>query len=246
VTAGLFAHGHKRCDRAKSGGERAKKHGNKKRHFQALFQGIVRLTLCYRLRRQASPSEGRIGQMGRADSGGRAPARRRRVEPPVRSRSACSAGHSPGHLGRVNGKISGRETCCGLGSFLRCPAPSRRGEPVNFATLSDHAHATVVSMRSVSDRLEALRAGALVDCCDRQIRGCLNSSPARNHETPSSVRSPSPSIYLDFNLKVSSRATPSGRLSISDVGSKPSAATVSLNFSSGKRGPDRNRPSSFL
>jgi hypothetical protein len=47
---------------------------------------------------------------------------------------------------------------------------------VQLLTSSDHAHTTVVSTRSPSDRLEGPRADALVDYSDRRVRGCLDSS----------------------------------------------------------------------
>jgi hypothetical protein len=46
---------------------------------------------------------------------------------------------------------------------------------VQLLTSSDHAHTTVVSTRSASDRLEAPSADALVDCSDRRVCGCLDS-----------------------------------------------------------------------
>ena len=49
------------------------------------------------------------------------------------------------------------------------------GRTVQLLTSSDHAHTTVVSIRSVSDRLEAPRADALVDCSDRRVRGSVGS-----------------------------------------------------------------------
>jgi len=57
------------------------------------------------------------------------------------------------------------------------PGAVSTGRTVQLLTSSDHAPTTVVSVPSVSDRLEAPRADALVHCCDRRVYGCLNSAP---------------------------------------------------------------------
>jgi hypothetical protein len=49
------------------------------------------------------------------------------------------------------------------------------GPSFQLLTSSDHALTTVVSIRSGSDRLEAPRADALIDCSDRRFCGCLDS-----------------------------------------------------------------------
>jgi hypothetical protein len=64
-----------------------------------------------------------------------------------------------------------------------CPARALNSLPgavstrrtVQLLTSDDHTLTTVVSTRSASDRLEAPRADALVDCSDRRVRGCLDS-----------------------------------------------------------------------
>ncbi len=80
----------------------------------------------------------------------------------------------------------------------RCPAPSLPGEPFNLVTSSDHAHTTVVSRRSVCDRLESSRADPLVHCSDRRVCaslwvsgfldsrvcGCLDSPTRSGGEQP--------------------------------------------------------------
>jgi hypothetical protein len=49
------------------------------------------------------------------------------------------------------------------------------GRTVQLLTSRDHSHTTVVSSQSTSDRLEAPRLDALVDCSDRRVCGCLDS-----------------------------------------------------------------------
>ena len=58
------------------------------------------------------------------------------------------------------------------------PGAVSTGRTVQLLTSSDHAHTTVVSIRSASDRLEAPRVDALVDCSDRRVCGCLDSFDA--------------------------------------------------------------------
>ena len=54
----------------------------------------------------------------------------------------------------------------------RCPAPSPRGEPVDFAASSDLVLTTVVfvSIRPAADHLELPTTDPLVDSSDRGIR----------------------------------------------------------------------------
>jgi Protein of unknown function (DUF1501) len=47
---------------------------------------------------------------------------------------------------------------------------------VHLLTSSDRAHTTLVSIRSVLNRLEAPRVDTLVDCSDRRVCGCLDFS----------------------------------------------------------------------
>ena len=53
------------------------------------------------------------------------------------------------------------------------PGDVSTGRTLQLLTSSDHAHAAVVLIRSASDRLEAPRADALVDCSERRICGSL-------------------------------------------------------------------------
>ncbi len=55
------------------------------------------------------------------------------------------------------------------------PGAVSTGRPVRLLTSSNPAHATVVLIRSDSDRRQAPRVDALVDCSYRRVCGCLNS-----------------------------------------------------------------------
>ena len=71
---------------------------------------------------------------------------------------------------------------------VKCPdqVPSRQGEPLNLVRSSDHAHTTAVLRRSVSDRLDSLRADPVLRCACRRVCGCLNppalGTPRTNHQ----------------------------------------------------------------
>jgi len=99
---------------------------------------------------------------------------RRRLEPPLY--------RPPARRRAVNRHLRQASTRrpwppCALHSL---PGPVSPGRTTQLLTSTDHAHTTVVSICSVSDRLEAPRADALVHCCEQWVHRCLNSyAPGR-------------------------------------------------------------------
>ena len=118
-----------------------------------------------RLFKQAAGRSSSLVDAAAAAAGSKA---RRRLEPPLY--------RPPARRRAVNRHLRQASTRrpwppCALHSL---PGPVSPGQTTQLLASTDHAHTTVVSIRSVSDRLEAPRADALVHCCEQWVHLCLN------------------------------------------------------------------------